>query len=80
MMVFHLWIYTKHVLVLKDGKKIEINADERYLKNSILNPKEEVVDTYPNMMPAFKNILKDEEVDAVIDYLKDLKWLVLKIS
>lgn len=66
-------IYQRVTTILKDGKKIKIKADEKYLKKSILNPKEEVVDTYPNMMPAFKNVLKDEEVDAVIDYLKDLK-------
>lgn len=66
-------IFKRDTSILKDGKTIQIKADEKYLINSILNPKDEIVETYPNMMPAFKDVLNDEEVDAVIKYLKGLK-------
>ena len=66
-------IFGKKSKVEKNGKVIEIVIDEKYLKTSILSPKEDVVVGYPNIMPAFKGILKDEEVDAIIEYLKEIK-------
>lgn len=66
-------LYEKKRIILKDGKTIEMIADEKYLKEAILNPKSEVVEGYPNIMPPFEGILKDEEVDAVIKYIKELK-------
>ena len=66
-------IYNRKVIVTKGGKKIELLSNEEYLKNSILNPKEEVVENYPNIMPSFKGLLKDDEVDAIIEYLKMTK-------
>ena len=66
-------IYQRVTKVTKDGKSIEVIADENYLKNSILNPKQEVVEGYPNIMPPFNVILKEEEINAIIEYLKTLK-------
>lgn len=59
--------------VKKDGSVLEIIADEKYIKNSIINPADEIVDGYINMMPAFKGVLSEEELDAVINYIKTLK-------
>ena len=66
-------IYEREISILKDGKKINIKADDKHLIISILNPKEEVVETYSNIMPPFKDVLKKEEVEAIIKYLKGLK-------
>ena len=66
-------IYNRKTKIIKDGKTIEVVADEAYLKTSILNPKDEIVEGYPNIMPPFTGILKDEEVDAIIEYLKKSK-------
>lgn len=66
-------IYNRKVVVTKGDEKIELTSNEEYLKNSILNPKVEVVENYPNIMPSFKGLLKDEEVDAIIEYLKTIK-------
>ncbi|QKJ23709.1 cytochrome c oxidase subunit II [Poseidonibacter lekithochrous] len=66
-------IYNRKVVVTKGDEKIELTSNEEYLKNSILDPKVEVVENYPNIMPSFKGLLKDEEVDAIIEYLKTIK-------
>jgi len=59
--------------VLRDGKLVEVLKDKEYLKQSISNPKVDVVEGYPNIMPAFKGVLKEEEVEAISEYIKTLK-------
>jgi len=56
--------------ILKDGKTIEISIDETYLKEAIMNPETEIVDGYQNIMPPFKDVLSEDEVNAIIEYLK----------
>jgi cytochrome c oxidase subunit 2 len=66
-------IYKRETKITQDGKLSTIIADEEYLKESILNPRKQVVETYPNIMPEFKEVLKEEEVKTMIEYLKGLK-------
>jgi cytochrome c oxidase subunit 2 len=47
-------------------------ADEAYLLNAILNPGERVVADYPNIMPAAYDFLSDEELNAIVEYVKSL--------
>jgi cytochrome c oxidase subunit 2 len=56
---------------LQDGTSVL--ADENYLRESILLPQEKIVAGYAPVMPSFKGLLKDEEVDAIIAYIKTLK-------
>lgn len=49
-------------------------ADENYLRESILNSKAKIVKGYENgNMPAFAGTLKDDDVTAVIEFIKSLK-------
>ncbi len=64
--------YNKDVVVLENGVKKTIKKDEKYLINSILNPKEQVVDTYPNIMPSFKGLLEDEDIKTIINFFVTL--------
>ena len=48
-----------------------ITADDAYLRESIVNPSATVVAGFDDVMP--KPELTDEEVDALIEYLKNLK-------
>lgn len=66
-------VYQRQNKIKRDKQVIEITNDETYIKNSILNPKSDVVEGYPNIMPSFENILKEDEVDAIVQYLKTLK-------
>ncbi len=56
---------------LQDGSSVLV--DENYLRESILLPQEQIVAGFAPVMPAFKGLLKDEEVDAIIAYIKTLK-------
>jgi len=66
-------LYESKGKVLRDGNLIEVLKDKEYLKQSILNPKIDVVEGYPNIMPAFEGVLKEEEVEAISEYIKTLK-------
>ena len=48
-------------------------ADEDYIHESILSPNTHVVDGFPpNQMPAFKGILSDEQISAIIAWMRTL--------
>jgi cytochrome c oxidase subunit 2 len=49
-------------------------ADEEYLRNSILNPTSEVVAGYAPVMPAnYTDVLSEQQLDAIIEYIKTLE-------
>ncbi len=49
-------------------------ADDNYIKESILNSNKKIVEGYaPNQMPAYQGQLTDEDVTAVIEFIKTLK-------
>ncbi|MGD9489144.1 MAG: cytochrome c oxidase subunit II [Calditrichaceae bacterium] len=56
---------------LQDGSNI--TADENYIRESILEPQAKVVMGFQPVMPTYQGLLKDEEIDAMIAYLKTLK-------
>ncbi|MBV8742768.1 MAG: cytochrome c oxidase subunit II [Sinobacteraceae bacterium] len=55
---------------LSDGSSVL--ADERYLRDSILLPKAQIVAGYAPIMPSYAGQLSEEEVIALIHYLKSL--------
>jgi cytochrome c oxidase subunit 2 len=55
---------------LSDGKKV--TADEEYLRESIVDPNAKIVKGFQPIMPTFKT-LKDDEIAAIVAYLKSLK-------
>lgn len=57
--------------VFADGSKA--NADENYLRESIMNPMKKVVKGFAPQMPAMRGLLNDEEVNQLIAYIKTLK-------
>jgi cytochrome c oxidase subunit 2 len=51
-----------------------LNADENYIRESILNPSAKVVKGFPNgAMPAFQGQLSESEVSGIIEFIKDQK-------
>ena len=49
-------------------------ADEKYLKESILYPQRKIVKGYQPVMPSYKGLLVDKEIDAIIEYIKGIKF------
>lgn len=56
---------------LTNGDKITVNRD--YIRESILEPQAKIRAGYKPAMPTYKGQLRDEEIDALIAYIKELK-------
>jgi cytochrome c oxidase subunit 2 len=56
---------------LADGRTI--TADEEYLRESIVEPNEDLVKGFQPIMPPYQATLKDDDLAAVVAYLKSLK-------
>lgn len=65
-------INNRAILVKRDGKEVEILADEAYLKRAITDPQAEVVKGFEPMMPPYPQ-LTEEELHAIVEYLEALK-------
>jgi cytochrome c oxidase subunit 2 len=55
---------------LQDGRIVR--ADERYIRDSILLPNTEIVAGYDPVMPSFQGRISEEELFALITYIKSL--------
>lgn len=56
---------------LTDGTSVK--ADDEYIKNSIYEPNKQIVAGYSPQMPSYQGQLDEEQVTAVIEYMKTLK-------
>lgn len=54
-----------------DGTKGKV--DENYIRQSVMEPQAKLVKGFPPSMPTFKGLLSDDEVNALIAYIKSLK-------
>ena len=55
---------------LEDGSNVV--ADEAYLRTSILEPESQIVAGYPGVMPNAYDFLAEEDVTAIIEYIRSL--------
>ena len=55
---------------LADGSKVKV--DENYIRESILQPLAKVRAGYKPVMPTYQGQLKNEEIDALIAFIKSL--------
>jgi cytochrome c oxidase subunit 2 len=62
-------IYGKTV-ALEDGRSVMV--DENYLRESILDPGAKVVAGYRPVMPTFQGIISEEQLAALVAYVKSL--------
>jgi len=66
-----VWGRTETV-VLPDGTKKQIVVDEDYVRQSVMDPASEVVEGYQNLMPPQGALVSEEELQAIIEALKEL--------
>lgn len=60
--------------VLLEGGNAVV-ADDNYLRESILNPQAKVVATYQPIMPSFQGVVSQDQINALIAYIKTLPAL-----
>jgi cytochrome c oxidase subunit II len=56
---------------MEDGEVVTV--DENYVRESILEPNARITAGYPAVMPSFSGSLSDQQIDAIIEYLKTLQ-------
>ncbi len=56
---------------LRAGQRIDV--DENYIRESILEPQAKVVAGFDPVMPTYRGQLKDQEILALIEYIRTLK-------
>jgi cytochrome c oxidase subunit 2 len=56
---------------LADGSKVTV--DENYIRESIENPQAKVVKGFNPVMPPFKDLIGEEDLNAIVAYIKSLK-------
>lgn len=67
-------IWGKNEIVVTGGEEREITVNEDYIKSSIYDPNADVVKGYnQGLMISYKDLISEEEMAAVIEYLKTLK-------
>src|ERR1039457_780029 len=57
-------------VALEDGRTL--TADENYLRQCILNSRGQTVKGFPPIMPVFQGLLSEEQVNALVAYIKSL--------
>jgi cytochrome c oxidase subunit 2 len=57
-------------VLLEDGRTVTM--DEDYVRESILNPSAKVVSGFKPIMPTFQGIVNEEQVNALVAYIKSL--------
>lgn len=62
----------RDVSVIKDGEKMQLKADTRYIISSITNPGEYIVEGFDESMPPY-DYLNEEQLKALIEYFSTLK-------
>jgi cytochrome c oxidase subunit 2 len=61
----------EHKVAVEGGKTVI--ADEDYVRESIMDPQAKIVLGFQPVMPTFKGRLTDQEITAIIEYLKTLQ-------
>jgi cytochrome c oxidase subunit 2 len=57
-------------VTLADGTTVTV--DENYIRESLLEPSAKVVKGFPPVMPTYKGTLRDDDITAIIAYIKTL--------
>jgi len=60
-----------HEVKFTDGSSATV--DDNYIRESILDPQAKIVAGFQPQMQSFKGLLSDEQITAIIEYIKSLK-------
>lgn len=65
-------VYGSQVPIMKDGTVEFVEADDRYIRDSILLPKSQVVAGYEPVMPSYTGQIEEEDLIKIIAYIKSI--------
>lgn len=61
----------ERTVTLSSGKTVV--ADEQYIRTAIMSPGQEVVKGFAPIMPTYQGLLKEEDLNAIVAYIKSLR-------
>ena len=67
-------VYSGQVPIMnEDGKGVHfVTADDRYIRDSILLPKSEVVAGFDPIMPSFQGVIPEEDLIQLMAYIRSI--------
>jgi cytochrome c oxidase subunit 2 len=65
-------LFGKTETVVTDGQIRQVVVDEEYIRKSMLEPNADIVEGFQPLMPSQEGMITDEEITAIIEYLKTL--------
>lgn len=66
-------IFGEPVTVIENGEEKQVVVNKEYIKKSIYEPEAQIVKGFKGgQMLSYKNIIKEEEIDKIIEYLQSL--------
>ncbi len=65
-------LYQSKVMVLQNGVRVSVTADDAYLRESILKPNAKIAEGFQPVMPEFPD-LKSDEVEALKEFIEGVK-------
>ncbi len=69
----YLHLFGEKQIVISEGKELQVTVDEEYIKKALYDPNAEVVKGYPkDLMQSYKDVLNDDDIAKIIEYLKSL--------
>ncbi|MBU1368971.1 MAG: cytochrome c oxidase subunit II [Bacteroidetes bacterium] len=67
-------LFGKTEIVVTDGQEREVTVDETYITRSIKEPNADIVQGYmKGLMVSYAEVLSDEQIAEIIDYIKTLE-------
>jgi mono/diheme cytochrome c family protein len=60
-----------HEVELDGGETVTV--DDEYIRNSILNPNDQIVAGFAPAMPSYQGVLSDQQINDIIAYIKTLE-------
>jgi cytochrome c oxidase subunit 2 len=65
-------LWGRKEVVIVDGKELEVTVDENYVRESIENPNAKLVKGFGPVMPTYKGLISEAELNELMAYLKTL--------
>lgn len=66
-------LFGRTEMVVTNGQAREIVVDEEYLRKSMLDPNADIVEGFPPLMPSQEGLVTEEEINALIEYMKSVQ-------
>ncbi len=66
-------LFNRREFVITNGKEREFVVNDDYVRRSLTEPLADIVKGFPPIMPSQKGLMTDQEIDAVVEYLKQQK-------